>query len=52
MARQQTLKAVVDWSYDLLSADEQRVFARLSVFGGGFTLDAAEAVCGDDVVAR
>ena len=48
--RQQTLRSVVDWSYDLLFADEQRVFRRLSVFAGGFDLAAAEAVCaGDDV---
>ena len=48
--RQQTLRRVVDWSYDLLFADEQRVFRRLSVFAGGFDLAAAEAVCaGDDV---
>ena len=48
--RQQTLRRVVDWSYDLLFADEQRVFRRLSVFAGGFDLAAAEAVAaGDDV---
>jgi tetratricopeptide (TPR) repeat protein len=45
MARQQTLRAVVDWSYALLFADERRVFERLSVFPGGCTLDEAEAVC-------
>ena len=50
MARQQTLKAVVDWSYELLSGDEQLVFARLAVFRGGFALDAAEAVCSDDTL--
>ena len=43
--RQQTLRATIDWSYALLSRDEQRVFARLSVFRGGCTLEAAEAVC-------
>ncbi len=47
-ARQQTLRALVDWSYDLLNADEQRVFYRLSVFAAGFDLDAAEQVCGAD----
>jgi predicted ATPase/DNA-binding SARP family transcriptional activator len=48
--RQQTLRSVVDWSHDLLFADEQRVFRRLSVFAGGFDLAAAEQVCaGDDV---
>lgn len=48
LPRQQTLRAMVDWSYDLLSEDEQRVFERLSVFIGGCELDAAEAVCNDD----
>jgi predicted ATPase len=46
LPRQQTLRAVVDWSYDLLFADERRVFERLSVFPGGCTLGAAVAVCG------
>ncbi len=44
--RQQTLRALVDWSYDLLGETEQCVLARLSVFAGGFDLNAAEAVCG------
>ena len=43
--RHATLRAAIDWSYDLLAADEQRVLARLSVFAGGCSLDAAEAVC-------
>ncbi len=43
--RQQTLRAAMDWSYDLLPAAEQKVFRRLSVFVGGCTLEAAEAVC-------
>jgi predicted ATPase/class 3 adenylate cyclase len=43
--RQQTLEATIGWSYDLLDDEEKRLFARLSVFVGGFTLDAAEAVC-------
>ena len=48
--RHQTLREVVDWSYGLLFADEQRVFRRLSVFAGGFDVRAAEVVCaGDDV---
>ena len=42
--RHQTLRAAIDWSYDLLSEPEQRLFRRLAVFSGGFTLDAAEAV--------
>jgi non-specific serine/threonine protein kinase len=44
-ARHQTLHAAIDWSYDLLSEDERRLFYRLSVFSGGWTLDAAESVC-------
>jgi predicted ATPase/DNA-binding SARP family transcriptional activator len=46
-ARQQTLRATVDWSHALLSETEQRVFARLSVFQGGWTLSASEAVVTD-----
>ena len=46
MARQQTLRATVTWSYSLLTGAEQLLLARLSVFVGGFGLDAAEAVCG------
>ena len=42
--RQQTLRAAIDWSYDLLSPDEQRLFRRLAVFSGGFDVAAAEAV--------
>ena len=50
MPRHQTLRALIDWSYDLLSPREQLVFGRLSVFAGGWTLDAAEAVtAGGDV---
>ena len=45
-ARQQTLRNTIDWSYQLLSADEQVVFRRLAVFVGGCTIAAAEAVCG------
>ncbi|MEU5362702.1 BTAD domain-containing putative transcriptional regulator [Streptomyces sp. NPDC005925] len=46
LPRQQTLRAVVDWSWDLLDADERDVLGRLSVFAGGCDLTAAEAVCG------
>jgi predicted ATPase/class 3 adenylate cyclase/DNA-binding CsgD family transcriptional regulator len=50
LPRHQTLRALIDWSYDLLSSQEQTVFDRLSVFAGGWTLDAAEAVAsGADV---
>ncbi len=44
-ARQQTLRNTIAWSYNLLDAQEQRLFRRLSVFVGGCTLEAAEAVC-------
>jgi predicted ATPase/serine/threonine protein kinase len=44
-ARQQTLRQAIDWSYDLLNEDEQRLFRRLSVFLGGCTLEAVESVC-------
>ncbi|MER6469598.1 BTAD domain-containing putative transcriptional regulator [Streptomyces collinus] len=46
LPRQQTLRAVVDWSWDLLDTDERDVLIRLSVFAGGCDLAAAEAVCG------
>jgi predicted ATPase/class 3 adenylate cyclase len=44
--RQQTLRATIDWSYELLSDEGRRLLARLAVFAGGWTRDAAEAVCG------
>ncbi len=44
-ARQRTLRATISWSYDLLSASEQRLFCRLAVFQGGRTLEAIEAIC-------
>ncbi|MFD0378133.1 BTAD domain-containing putative transcriptional regulator [Streptomyces sp. NPDC127112] len=47
LPRQQTLRAVVDWSWDLLDEAERAVLARLSVFAGGCDLEAAEAVCAD-----
>jgi predicted ATPase/DNA-binding SARP family transcriptional activator len=51
LPRQQTLRAVVDWSYELLFDDEQRIFERLSVFPGGCDLATAELVCADDAIA-
>jgi predicted ATPase/class 3 adenylate cyclase len=47
--RHATLRATIGWSHDLLSADERDLFARLAVFRGGCTLEAAEEVCGADV---
>ncbi|MGB8910285.1 MAG: helix-turn-helix domain-containing protein [Candidatus Cybelea sp.] len=52
LPRQQTMRGTIDWSYDLLSAPEQRVFERLSIFAGGCTLTSAEAVCAGEEVAR
>jgi predicted ATPase/class 3 adenylate cyclase len=58
MPRHQTLRAALDWSYDLLSESEKGLLRRLSVFAGGFDFEAAEAVCGDpdvdvlDLLAR
>ena len=48
VARQRTLEATVDWSYQLLSGVEQQLFGRLSVFPAAWTLEAAERVCGGD----
>jgi len=45
LPRQQTLRSLIDWSYDLLTEQEKAVLERLSVFAGGWTLDAAEVVC-------
>ncbi|MDP8923486.1 MAG: tetratricopeptide repeat protein [Chloroflexota bacterium] len=47
LPRHQTLRALVDWSYDLLEEPEQILLRRLAVFAGGWTLEAAEAVCAD-----
>jgi tetratricopeptide (TPR) repeat protein len=47
-ARQQTLRNTIDWSYNLLDPAAQTLFARLAVFAGGCTLEAAEAVCGEE----
>jgi predicted ATPase/DNA-binding winged helix-turn-helix (wHTH) protein len=50
LPRHQTLAATLDWSYDVLSESEQAALRRLSVFAGGFTLEAAQAVATDDLV--
>jgi predicted ATPase/class 3 adenylate cyclase len=47
--RQRTLRGAIAWSYELLTPDEQRLFARLAVFSGGWTLEAAERVAGADL---
>jgi predicted ATPase len=52
MPRQQTLQASIDWSYELLSQDERALLRRLAVFTAGWTLDAAEQVCGGDGIDR
>ena len=52
LARQQTMRAAIDWSYDLLAAREQRVFERLSVFAGGCTSASANAVCAGGDIAE
>jgi predicted ATPase/DNA-binding CsgD family transcriptional regulator len=50
LPRQQTLRATLDWSYVLLTADERTVLNRLAVFAGGFSLNAAEGVCADQAL--
>ena len=52
LPRQQTMRAAIDWSYDLLAAPEQRVFERLSVFAGGCTFATAAAVCRSEEIAE
>ncbi len=50
LPRQQTLRSLIDWSYDLLNESEKAILCRLSVFSGGWTLEAAEKVCSGGVV--
>lgn len=50
LPRQRTLRATMDWGHELLSEKERALFRRFSVFSGGFTLEAAEAVCAGDGV--
>ena len=52
LPRHQTLGASVDWSYSLLTEEERFIFRRLAVFAGGFSLDAAEDVCSDELTPR
>lgn len=49
--RQRTLRATIDWSYELLEPAEQRLLVRLAVFAGGCTIEAAQSICGDDLDA-
>lgn len=50
LPRQQTLKAMIDWSYELLSEKEKLLWSRLSVFTGGWTLESAEEICSDEKI--
>ncbi len=50
LQRHQTLRAAVDWSYQLLTPAEQALLARLAVFAGSFSLEAVEAICSDDAL--
>ncbi|HXW52146.1 MAG TPA: adenylate/guanylate cyclase domain-containing protein [Candidatus Acidoferrales bacterium] len=50
LPRQQTMRALVDWSYELLTDDEKTIFRRVAVFSGGWTLDAATAICSDEKI--
>lgn len=52
LPRQQTLKAMVDWSYELLSGKEKLLLSRLSVFSDGWTLEAAEDICSDNKLRK
>jgi predicted ATPase/DNA-binding SARP family transcriptional activator len=50
--RQRTLRSTIEWSYELLEADEKALFGRLSVFSGGWTLEAVEAVCSGGAIEQ
>ena len=50
LPRQQTMRALIGWSYDLLSEQEQKLFRCVSIFLGGWTLEAAETVCSDETI--
>jgi predicted ATPase/class 3 adenylate cyclase len=50
LPRQQTMRALIDWSYDLLSDEERQLFRKLSIFAGGFTFETAAAVCTSDTI--
>jgi len=50
LPRQQTLRAMIDWSYDLLNDNEKLLFHRLSVFSGGWTIESAEEICSDEII--
>jgi predicted ATPase/DNA-binding SARP family transcriptional activator len=52
LTRQQTLRATIEWSHDLLTSEERVLFRRLAVFAGGFPLDAVEEVCAGGPIAR
>ncbi|MBV9056187.1 MAG: helix-turn-helix domain-containing protein [Candidatus Eremiobacteraeota bacterium] len=51
LARHQTMRALVDWSYDLLAPEERKLFARLAIFPAQFSFEAAVAICGGDGIA-
>jgi len=52
LPKQQTLRALIDWSYDLLSEEEKILWGRVSVFAGGWTLEAAEEICSDEKMKK